>query len=238
LDELLVNRIDKNLFLRELFNIGTVLGQRCFNLILFLIFGYFVFFVHVAVGQQELCTNRNFILKTVDELAQKTIQKLHLEPGARIVIHDGSKKEALTIQLGNHFIKHFLVKGIQVYTNNDSIDADFYLSWLPFEVELNYQNCKTKNESKLQRVQRNAKVGLSLRAEHGNTGEVLWVDDLFQWNTDTVLVSDLDRIEQGEITIKKPRRPVVRGIRDYLEPALVLSAVCIVTYLFYTVRSK
>jgi hypothetical protein len=192
----------------------------------------------ICGGQSQFSTNRELLASAVEEAAAEVVSRLRLTDGSQVSIieHEGSGDIARFVI--NRFSRALMDRQVVITYSEDSLHADLSLSITVTHAMIGYERRHEKGLFGGGLIERQAKVGLSIRAIEGKSRQILWIGDIDKNATDRIPYAMLEQVEEGGLLLGKPNRPKDRGVMRWIEPVLVAGAVGSAAYLFYIVRSR
>lgn len=236
----MLSTFHSNLFLLELFDFLKVSkknnaisgGWKRVTLLSLALTGFWA-------GKQEISTNLDILSSVVDEIVDEGMHRMGLNSGEKIFLMDTGDKRDLSRFVMNRFCQGLMERGIEIYTTNDTISEEgIVVSLILSKASVRYDGIYRHSFWSRGLVKRTMEVCFSLRAVNGQSGKMIWIGDIGRSRDDRVPVSKLDFVEQGGFLLGKPVRPAGRGIHRWIEPVLVVGTVGVITYLFYSARSR
>lgn len=178
--------------------------------------------------------NLTILEKLASSMVNKVIDQLSPDSTASLSVQSKGQNQEGNWLIENMFAKNLIRRGVSdLYINQQNIDTDLVIEFNLLDLGVRYSSIQ---KNKL--VQRNFKVGLSIRALDGSSGLVKFVDELHDQYADSVEVKNIKNLENRDFSFTQASVPQKEGFKKYIEPLIVITTTAGVVYLFYRLRSN
>ena len=135
----------------------------------------------------------------------------------------------------NDVINALLSKNILVYTNVSS--ADTIVGCLAQDPFLSYGEVFTESWFGARKVERTISLTMQITISSLSSNAILYSKKFIVSNTDTVLYSDIQNLEDPSLPVRSLSLPQLSLFDSFLEPMIITVASAVAIYLFFTIRS-
>ncbi len=172
--------------------------------------------------------------KLIDAIVQQMFARLPLSPDASILIRSLNATGDGKWLVENGIVKNLYQRGISsIYLEKSDSIPTVILDYQILDLAVRYNRSEQKKT-----IQRDIRVGLSVRASKGGSGQVLWLDEFQEQFQDMIRAHDVANLERDSFSFTHGKLPDARGAKFYIEPMIVTIATATVIYLFFRLRSK
>ncbi len=132
-------------------------------------------------------------------------------------------------------INSLLSKNIYVYTHPSS--ADTIVRCLAQDPFLSYGDVFSESWFGARRVERTLSLTLQVTFSSHSMNAILYSKKFIVSNTDTVLYSDIQNLEDPSLPVRSMSLPQLSLFDSLFEPMIITVASAVAIYLFFTIRS-
>lgn len=178
-------------------------------------------------------------LAIFDRLASNLIQEILVQAAPdtsqHIAIKSLRREESGNWWLENWFAKVLIDRGVRnVYIHQEQrFEEGLIIEYRINDLRVKYVPAQEKNF-----VTRKFTLDLDVRLMEAKTGLVILLDRATQQYADTVQVNLLKELEDESYPFTTTEAPRRQGIRNYIEPLVVMATTAGVIYLFFHLRSN
>jgi len=206
------------------------------HIIGYILIGFGLIEVSSVFSQTRSLTNLEVLSQLVEEAVVEFIEKTEIDSG--VIINCSQADDGVSGFIQDQFLQGLAQLGIQTRTTTDSAEQDVHLKVNVTKASVRYEKFYRRGFWSKGWIQREAELNILLKLIQGQENEVDRISEISKNRYDDVPMLELDYIEQNGFLIGRPNRPHEEGIRKWLEPAVVVTAIGGAVYLFYSIRSK
>jgi hypothetical protein len=184
--------------------------------------------------EQRPIDNITVLNNLATTIVQQIVDNLQPDSAATILIRSRSQQHPGNWWIENWFIKGLHRKGVtQILLNQSPVPDGQVIEFQINSIGVDYSSTNKKN-----RVKRQCKVELTVRAFEAASERITFIDEFNEQYSDSVWVGDLRELESSEISFTIAKKPAKKGWNQLIEPFIVLTTTAGVIYLFFQLRSN
>ena len=189
-------------------------------------------------GQQKRLNNIEFLTSVVDETVEEAMKNVGIHSGMSVYMANTREENDVAQYVLHRFHQVFYEREVNVFSEQDTVETGIVLSIAVIKADVGYDGIFREKFWGERWFTRTADISVSVRALDCESQRVKWIGDIHRSRQDRIPLSDLSKIERGDLLLGKLEPPRERGIRRWVEPIFVIATVSSVAYLFYAVRSQ